>query len=157
MKGFILLMRVFVAIEFDNEFKKVLKNIQKQIKEYTINGRWTYSDNLHLTLKFLGEVKDKDIENIKNAIDRACIDIECFNISINKLDFFANNSNLQVVWLGMKFCRELFCLHNLLEAELSMLGFDKELRKFSPHITIGRNISLFKDFQFVENQIKVFT
>ena len=134
-------MRIFIAIEFDGVIKDNLFKSLTKIKANATYGNYTLKENIHLTLRFLGEFKG--FENIKSALTNTTNTISSFVITINGLGIFNNN----ILWAGIEKSAELFELYNILENELEKIGIEKEKRKFSPHITLSREIKLNKPIQ----------
>ncbi|MDI6841114.1 MAG: RNA 2',3'-cyclic phosphodiesterase [bacterium] len=131
-------MRAFVAIKIPTEIIEKVAQLQESLKE--VQGvKWVKPENIHLTLKFLGEVKDEQIETVKSAIKSSIQGIKPFNISLSDIGGFPNLRRPNVLWIGVKEGKDkLIGLINKLEKELSKLGFEPEAREPSPHLTIGR-------------------
>lgn len=129
-------MRLFIAINFDEETKKRLLDIQQKLKDNSKSGNFSRPENLHLTIQFLGEING-DISAIKSSIDK------CFNNPID-LEFSGTGkfrSNLH--WIGIKQNPQLIHLYNSTYKELKRAGYKlDENESFSPHITIAREVEL---------------
>jgi len=128
-------MRSFIGIPLNNNTQDEIYKIYPQIK----NLRFTKKENLHITVKFLGEVKEEGIGKIKKIIEESCSDLEKFKISCNRLSSFPTLSSARVIWVnvieGAKIIEKIY---NKLEEKLEKLGFQTENRKYIPHITIAR-------------------
>ncbi len=136
-------MRTFIAIELGKEIKEVLSKIQSELKNAAADVKWVYPENIHLTLKFLGEVKEEKIPKIIQCLKEICNTINPFNIEIKDTGAFPDMKSPQVIWVGIEEGKEkLLELVELMEDILVKLKFPKEERKFSAHITIGRVKSL---------------
>lgn len=137
-------MRLFIAIDSPAEVKK---EITASIKELVANFpqvAWTKEENLHLTMKFLGYVKEELQINkkIEEGIKKGAEGLKSFNLVFTEVGYFEREQ--LIIWLGIKLCNDLFLLTERIEAEMAKLGFPKEKRKFTPHITLGRGKRLTK-------------
>ena len=121
-------MRAFIAIDLPIEIRKKIKQIQKKLPEFI--GKKTEINNLHLTLKFLGEIDKKKLTEIKKRLDE--IKFNKFETEIDIVGVFSEEF-IKIVWLHMTNCEEL---QKLIDEKLSGL-FPKEER-FMSHLTIGR-------------------
>ena len=135
-------MRTFIAIELDKEIKEVLSKIQTELKNAEADVKWVYPENIHLTLKFLGEVKEEKIQKIIHCLKEITNVKNPFQIEIKDIGAFPNINSPRVIWAGIWEGKErLLQLAALIEDALVKLKFPKEERKFSAHITIGRTRS----------------
>lgn len=127
-------MRVFIAINFPSEIKSGLSDFVSDLRDKFSNIRWVSGENVHLTLKFLGEVSESDLENVYLSCQNAVSDIAPFRFSCGGLGVFP-----RVIWLGIssgeKELKNLVCR---LEDNLAGHGFPKEKRDYKPHLTLGR-------------------
>lgn len=143
-------MRLFVALEFE-ELKEYFKEIQNKI--VSDNAKITLTRTYHLTLKFLGEVDEKDVELIKDSLKS--IKFKIFSTKLDKIGVFPDENCIRVVWIGLKPDDEILELQEKIDNSLSPL-FKKE-KSFVAHITLGR-VKFVKDKKaFVEmlNKIKI--
>ncbi|ABR47000.1 2'-5' RNA ligase [Alkaliphilus metalliredigens QYMF] len=148
-------MRVFIAIELEEEVKKKVEKIQKKLKSYAQKGKFTDPGNFHLTLRFIGEVGEAEIKSIKNAIEKTATKEGFFELVMDQVGSFPKK-NKEIVWVGVK--GELDRLQNLykdLEDALEGEGFLKEGRQYNPHITLGREIVLNRPLPSIQEEIKV--
>ena len=101
--------------------------------------KWVKPENIHLTLKFLGEVTDEHIDKVKEALDRIAAGLKPFDISLSNLGAFPKLDFAKVVWVGIEKGKQATeDIAGKIEIELEKLGFAKEGREFSAHLTIGR-------------------
>ena len=130
-------IRVFLAIDLDDDLKPKINKIIKEFKE--IDTRIKYVDllNLHLTLKFFGDIDVDGLNVLENAISTVIKEFKPFDINIKGCGAFPNNNHIKVIWVGIDDDLILKELHDKLDAEFAKLGFDKD-KKFSSHLTIGR-------------------
>jgi len=132
-------MRIFISIELPDGIKK---NIEKLIGEFKMNLtpiKWVESKNLHVTLKFLGWVDDKKLDNICNLVSTSLKGVGSFDIRIEGMGAFPTTKRPRVLWVGISKGAEVLAkISSSLEDVLSKEGFREEEREFSSHITIGR-------------------
>jgi 2'-5' RNA ligase len=132
-------MRAFIAIELDKVLRDELATLQAKLKPCGADVKWAEPHNIHLTLKFLGEVPEEKIETIKKTLDTTAANNNTFNISLSGLGAFPNLNSPRVLWVGIKEgSNESVKLANEIEAQLAKLGFSNEERPFSAHLTLGR-------------------
>lgn len=132
-------MRAFIAIDLPKEIKDYLADIQAQLKESNSDVKWVAPLNIHLTLKFLGEIDEKKSENIIQIIEEIAKNSACFYIRISSIGAFPKINFPRVLWVGIdKGDRESKEIAEQLEERIAKLGIPKEDRPFSSHITIGR-------------------
>lgn len=130
-------IRAFLAIDIDDDLKPKINKVIKEFK--TIDTKINYVDliNLHLTLKFFGEIDTEGLDLLENSISKVVSEFEPFNIHIKGCGAFPNNNHIKVIWLGIEDDAVIRQLHDKLDEEFKRLGFDKD-RKFSTHLTVGR-------------------
>ena len=126
-------MRIFISVEFPEEIKKELMLIQKEIDKLgLIRGKFTEPENIHLTLKFLGEISDSELRAVKDKLSN--LDFSNFSLSFDKLGVFSENF-VRIIWISLK-GDKLFELQNKIDASLQDI-FPKEYQ-FMAHITLVR-------------------
>jgi len=143
-------MRCFIAIDMPENLKDAIAGVIEKCRLDSKGVRWVPAENVHLTLKFLGDVKEDLIPEIKNGLALICMRRNMFNISIRGAGAFPNFKYPNVLWIGINESEELKRLYEDIEESMSGLGFEKEDRKLSPHLTIGR----VRDRKGVEPAIK---
>ncbi|MEA3378159.1 MAG: RNA 2',3'-cyclic phosphodiesterase [Nanoarchaeota archaeon] len=146
-------MRLFIAITLPEEIKDYLYNLQKSLNTGLAKIKWVHKKNLHLTLKFLGEVDAKALEKIKDSLKD--LSFSKFNLKLTEIGFFPSKNNIKVVWLGLEPKDKLIALQQLVDEQLLTL-FPHD-QKFSAHLTLGRAKSIKKKKEFLDivNNIKV--
>ncbi len=122
-------MFVAIAIEPNEEIEKVLAETKK------LGLRAVAGDNLHINLKFLGEVDESQTEGIKKALD-SVNGFGGFEIELAGVGAFPDADFIRVVWIGVK-SDKVSALASLIDCELGRLGFNKE-KSYTPHITLAR-------------------
>ena len=133
-------IRAFIAIELPVEIKNNLRARQSRIKSGSGNlVKWVDPENIHLTLKFLGNIKTGDIEAVTAAMQNAAAQAKSFNLQLQNLGAFPNLNRVQVIWVGLGGeLDSLLKLQKNLENNLAKIGFAPEERPFAPHLTLGR-------------------
>jgi len=133
------MVRTFIAIQISDTMRRNLANLIADLKNTSGAVRWVSPENLHLTLKFLGNVEEKKTEDIGQGVSNACKGSAPFAMSLKSLGAFPSTRRPRVVWVGVaKGKDDLISLNEKIETQLEQIGFEKEKRKFSPHLTIGR-------------------
>ncbi len=143
-------MRTFIAIDF-KILEHYFKELQKQIQ--TDLAKIKFTNDFHLTLKFLGEIPDKQVEKIKELLKE--IKFKPFNVEFSDTGVFPDEDYIRVVWIGFEDNRDIINLQQKVENKMQLI-FQKE-KRFHPHITLGR-VKFVKDKQkFIEalKEIKV--
>ncbi len=136
-------IRTFIAITVPPSIQGTVEKIQERFKEIRSPIRWVKPSHLHLTLKFLGNVDEEQIEDIKECLANAGQEINTFLLKSTEIGIFPNINYPRVVWLGFSDpTRLLHKLEENIENQLQKIGFQPEDRKFTPHLTIGRIKSL---------------
>lgn len=134
-------MRLFIAIELSSDMKRGLSGISKALRERATGGRFVPAENMHITLHFIGE--SEDLGNIAAAMREACRGIRPFTLFLGRYGYFektsSGNHRVSLVTVSGDL-DELNVLRDTLEAALADKGFPSDHKRFSPHITLGRNV-----------------
>lgn len=142
-------MRTFIAIDIPEKIKKEILKIQEQLPEFF--GKKTEKENLHLTLKFLGEISEEKINEIRKILRK--IKFNSFETEIDSIGFFDNRKSYRkqlIIWLHMTHCEDL---QKEVDNQLSGL-FEKE-RRFMAHLTIARIKGIKNDKKFFNKLSKI--
>jgi len=131
-------LRAFIAIDIGGEIRETLRNMQNELKETGADVRWLKTDGIHLTLKFLGNIPEDKVTAIADGMDRAAKGIQPMEIRVNGYGAFPSTMRPRVVWVGITVPEQLGLLYERIEAEMEGVGFQRETRKFHPHLTLGR-------------------
>lgn len=133
-------IRCFIAIELPAQIRQKLDDYLRPLKNEFSFVRWVRVEGIHLTLKFLGEISAKQAADIQNTLSLVKFDLPRFKIRIEGSGAFPNQKHPRVIWLGLKQDAEnpLYKLQKIIDNELHQIGFEKEKRRFSPHLTLGR-------------------
>ncbi|MGB3478979.1 MAG: RNA 2',3'-cyclic phosphodiesterase [bacterium] len=131
-------MRTFLAVEIPRQIRKKINNFIEEEKSKGLPIKWVKFENLHITLKFLGEIDENKKEEITPAIKELCKKYVRFNMNLQGLGCFPHPGNPRVLWIGVKLGHELLIdIAGELEEKLSQFGFKME-KRFHGHLTIGR-------------------
>ncbi len=133
--------RLFIAIELPLTLRpalqSTLKALQQAVPAHTV--KWVQPDNMHLTLKFLGDVPTRQINAIESGLQAAITGHSPFSIEVANLGCFPNVSRPNVLWIGLNPPdNQLRRLRDSIEQHIAPLGYPTEDREFSPHLTLGR-------------------
>jgi 2'-5' RNA ligase len=132
-------IRTFIAIKLPESIIISIREIQEYIRTNGFNLRWVRPENIHLTLKFLGDIKEDGIENVTTAIYDSVKTYVPMSLCAKGVGVFPGIKRPRVVWVGVSGQIEsLVGLQKRLEEALEVLGFEKEKRPFSGHLTLGR-------------------
>jgi RNA 2',3'-cyclic 3'-phosphodiesterase len=134
-------IRTFIAIELDDPQKNALAELQSRLKREPGSNaiRWVTPDNIHLTLKFLGNVAAEKQPTLHDAIASACAGSAPFVLRLDGVGAFPNAHRPNVIWVGMEGDVETATkLAKKIDDACTLLGFPSEERPFSPHLTLGR-------------------
>ncbi|MCX5781474.1 MAG: RNA 2',3'-cyclic phosphodiesterase [Elusimicrobia bacterium] len=132
-------MRLFIAVNIPEEIKEKLSVLTKRLKYKISDVRWIAKDNFHLTLKFLGEVREEKVDKINSAISDIAQNVQPFKVLFSELGAFPDLKYPRIIWVGVKEgSTELKGIAEKIENSLLPFGFEKEKRPFSCHLTVGR-------------------
>jgi 2'-5' RNA ligase len=133
-------IRAFIAIDLtpdiQHQLDEVLKKYKNQLPDIPI--RWVSADNIHLTLKFMGDVSLSNLQILTDMIHAEVSTHHQFDISVGGSGAFPNVRQPRVIWIGVEAPQELKAIQNGIEATTARLGYTREERAFSPHLTLGR-------------------
>ena len=133
-------IRAFIAINLSDEVHQGLERVLKDVKSRLPGGavRWVHVENIHLTIKFLGDVSVSSLELLTTMLQTEAARHQQFEFSVGGIGAFPTPRRPRVVWVGIEAPAELSGLQRGVEAEMARLGYAPEERPFSPHLTIGR-------------------
>lgn len=134
------LVRTFIALEMpanlQKELDKMRVSLQRDLKDLPL--RWVRPENIHLTLKFIGETQQERVGEIIDVLKAQAAKVAPFEITLDRFGVFPDLRKPLVLWVGVKAPQSLGQLQQQLEAQLAALGIPAEPRKFSPHLTLAR-------------------
>ena len=134
------LIRCFIAVDLPDDIRASIRAYLSELKRLASAVRWVRVENIHLTLKFLGEIESEKVKIIEDRLYDSESTFSPFKLSITGSGCFPGRKSPRVFWLGFEQGIEnpLFTIHQWIEQQLLPLGFTKEKRRFSPHLTLGR-------------------
>ncbi len=128
-------MRLFVAINLHDETRARLLALRDELRASAARGRFSAPENLHLTLVFIGEISPKKLDRIEAILET--VTFAPFDVSVNRLGTFSNGT---LWWAGLREDKPLMMLQREIEYKLALGGFEMDGRRYSPHITLGREV-----------------
>jgi RNA 2',3'-cyclic 3'-phosphodiesterase len=130
-------MRAFVAIELPGSIREALAREQAHFRAVCPDARWTRPEGIHVTLKFLGQISDAQVDEVKKALQHL-ERFEKFTVRAKGFGFFPDAKGPRVFWAGLDAPPELARLAAQVESAMAPLGFPPENRAFRPHLTLAR-------------------
>jgi 2'-5' RNA ligase len=130
-------MRLFVALEIPSTVRENLAVLLKSLRAVSPQTRWVRPENLHVTLKFIGEVPEAKFAAIRSALAGARSD-QIVTLDFRGLGFFPNEKRPRVFWAGIEASPNLKDLAADIDRATEKLGIPREQRPFSPHLTLAR-------------------
>ena len=131
--------RAFIAIDLPESVKAFLSETQEALKLYGLRVKWVRPQNIHLTLKFLGDTASADIDKINAAMKLAAKNCPVVSLTAKGIGVFPNLSRPRVIWAGLNGQLETLAkLQQTLDAHLADSGFARDTRAFKSHLTLGR-------------------
>jgi 2'-5' RNA ligase len=133
-------IRSFIAVHLPISIRDQLEQIMSKLKHCCPSGsvRWVHSQNIHLTLKFLGDISPKNLTLLTEMLESETAKHPFFEFSVAKLGAFPNFQRPRVIWVGVEPNDTLVNLQYRIDVETRRLGYASEARSFSPHLTLGR-------------------
>ncbi len=132
-------IRTFVAVLIAEDLKQKIAEVQGEVKKLAPDVKWVAPENLHVTLKFLGDVREDEIASLSAVVEDAVRGYPTFELSVSGLGAFPSPARARVVWVGIQNGAEkLIELASVVDDALAGAGFEKESKAFKSHITIGR-------------------
>jgi 2'-5' RNA ligase len=135
-------MRCFIAIDIDEQIRKALARLQDELRGKAdikkSDAKWVNPENIHLTLKFLGEIKDEQVVDVCKITGGVAGRHKSFELNVESVGHFGGKSP-RVLWVGTgQNIDKLLELQEDLEQQLDLAGWPRETRKFSGHLTLCR-------------------
>ena len=133
------LLRTFISIPVPNSVKNVKQMLTSTCEDEKVVIRWVKHNNLHITLQFLGFTPEKDIPHIKELLLDITKTQKAFDLTISKTGKFPDNDKPSVLYLGVEGdLKPLNELVNSIDKEISSIGYDKDIKEFTPQVTVGK-------------------
>ena len=131
-------LRCFIAIEIPEPIKREVGELINRLKKYNADIKWVIPENLHLTLKFLGDTPEALLPNIEESLFKIVLSYDPFYIKLYGTGVFPNRKHPRVIWIGIEDSKILNKLKLDMEDSMALLGYQKENKEFLAHLTIGR-------------------
>ena len=132
-------MRTFIAIDLDESLKAALETLTGELRPLARSVRWVGKTGMHLTLKFLGEISETEAVRVSSALEEVAPRHRVFALVLEGTGAFPpGRSDPRVLWVGVVAGPPLLALQEDVEREMEKLGFEREKRRFHPHLTLGR-------------------
>ncbi|MGD9280130.1 MAG: RNA 2',3'-cyclic phosphodiesterase [Desulfobacterales bacterium] len=133
------IFRAFIAVDLPESVKSFLGETQEALKAYGFRVKWVRPQNIHLTLKFLGDTAAADVDRIADAMALAAGTCPIVSLAVKGIGVFPDVRRARVIWAGLKGQLEILAdFQQALDAHLADLGFPRETRPFKSHLTVGR-------------------
>ncbi|HIG99743.1 MAG TPA: RNA 2',3'-cyclic phosphodiesterase, partial [Thermoplasmata archaeon] len=130
------LFRGFIAIDISSTSQ--ILAFENEIKKTGADVKLVEPENIHITLKFLGDTEEKFIDAIEQSMKESVKTIKSFPVTLRGTGVFPNKNYMKVIWIGILDNGQIGPIAHTLDSSLASLGFKKETRGFSAHLTIGR-------------------
>jgi len=132
------LKRTFIAIDIplESDIVEQINKLKSEFKDEKI--KWVRPYQYHITIQFLGNVGNSVILNINESLDKITSNFPGFSLELTEFGVFKNLKNPRVLWIGFRPCEQLVKLKDAIEDKMTMFGFEKSDKYFSPHLTIAR-------------------
>lgn len=132
-------VRTFIAIDLPDEIRHKADDLIADLQSAPAKVKWVESENLHITLKFLGDVDLREVHRVCNAVTAAVAELEPFTVELTGVGAFPDVKRPRTVWVGVtEGIEDIRKLHQSVETKLAELKFRKERRQYHPHLTVGR-------------------
>jgi len=132
-------IRSFLAFELSPEMRSTVSRVYEDVRHSRTEVRWVRPEGIHITVIFMGNVREEDIALIGDEMAKVCSDFAPFHASLKGMGCFPNCRNPRVVWIGLEGDIErMSSLRDDLQERLVPLGLKPEKRGFKPHLTLGR-------------------
>ncbi len=131
-------IRCFIAIDIPDSIKKDISDLIEFLKKHDADIKWVSADNLHITLKFLGNTPEKLIADIRDKISMMVKSYRPFYIKIKGTGVFPSSKYPRICWIGIEYPDIFIKLQKDIDKLMKQFGFKEDDRDFRPHLTIGR-------------------
>lgn len=161
------LWRVFCAVLLPDELRARIASHIARLREAAPDApaSWEKPENLHLTLKFIGEIKEERVIELSEAAERVANECKPFDLLVGETGAFHTRGKPRVLWIGVEDeSGELARMHKSLESECATLGYAPETRPYHPHLTVARLnapesakalAALHRDMEFARESFRV--
>jgi len=129
-------MRLFVALDIPEEIRTRLTEFVERVHALAPDARWAKPESLHVTLKFIGEVKEERLDAIRQTL--TTIKARSFDVKFEGIGYFPPNKSPRVFWAGVHATNDLPELAAAIDQKLAPLGIEREEKLYHPHLTLAR-------------------
>ncbi len=129
-------MRIFLALDIDTSIREHITRFIEGVSGFAPDARWVRPESLHVTLKFIGEKSEADVDKINKEL--GSVDSSAVELKFRGYGFFPSAEAPRVFWVGIEAGPELASLAAVIDERLSALGIPREEHSFSPHLTLAR-------------------
>jgi 2'-5' RNA ligase len=133
-------IRCFIAVKVPQNILSEIEKYLVQLRKISSHVRWVKASGIHITLKFLGEIEPLLVDQVKESLQSVAGIVKPFEVMVHGSGCFPNPKKPRVFWLGLEqsIGKELNVIYDWINEKLATFGFEKEKRRFSPHLTLGR-------------------
>lgn len=131
-------MRLFIAVEYPPAVRSALGDLVRTLTDAGLPVRWTPEENFHLTLRFLGNRNEEEVEVLRRILLEVAADAEPFETGFGPVGAFPSPRRPRVIWISVDAGPRLRLLRDELERRLAAAGFGRDEHSFRPHVTLGR-------------------
>lgn len=132
-------IRAFIAVEIESVIQAQLGGLIRNLAKGTSKSiKWTPEKNIHLTIKFLGDVESWEVSSLCELIRNTANSSRAFHARFTRLGAFPSLENPRVIWIGLDPSPALINFARLIDTSTRKIGFDGDGKSFTPHLTLGR-------------------
>lgn len=132
-------IRSFIAIPLPEDVQAAAGRMVDRMRDVAPGVKWVDSENLHLTLKFLGDVDNREVIDVCKALRQCCQGVEPFSLKLHGVGGFPDLQRARVIWAGVEDEGDYLCpLAQAIDEKMGELRFKREFRDYQPHLTLGR-------------------
>lgn len=132
-------IRSFLAFELPPEMRTIVARVSGELKKSSLDVRWVKAGNTHLTIIFMGDMKEENIGAIGEEVQKVCQEYGPFDLALKGVGVFTSRRSPRVLWLGLTGDLDRMAnFRDALQNRLVTFGVKKEKRRFVPHLTLGR-------------------
>lgn len=131
-------MRLFIAVGFPVEIRRSIAALGSELGRHGVPARWVSYTDMHLTIKFLGEVPATRLDDVAAAMEEVAGVTDPIRLRFERVGAFPSPRRPRVIWVGLESGPRLRLLHDALDRRMTEFGIPRENRPFRPHVTLGR-------------------
>ncbi|RPF46728.1 2'-5' RNA ligase [Thermodesulfitimonas autotrophica] len=131
-------LRLFWAVTFPEEIRDKIAGVQAAFRKLPLNVKWVETENLHLTIRFIGATDKALVEPLLSTTKGRLAEINAFPLFLRRVGVFPSLKAPRVLWVGVEETASLLHLYRLVEEAVRSFGFPPDAKRFSPHVTLGR-------------------